>query len=104
MADCNNNGFPGSTDGWVVSSESCGFLSIGARYVREVVPGEIVELTETGVKTITIVDRPNDTPPAFCIFEYVYFARSDSQFEGKVFLISNYTYQIKYYLHCVLKY
>lgn len=65
-----------------MSSESCGFLSIGARYMREVVPGEIVELTETGVKTITIVDRPEGALPAFCIFEYVYFARSDSIFEG----------------------
>lgn len=69
-------------EGWVVSSESCGFLSIGARYVREVVPGEIVELTEAGVKTVTIVDRPEGALPAFCIFEYVYFARSDSIFEG----------------------
>lgn len=70
-------------EGWVISSESCGFLSIGARYVREVFPGEIVELTREGIKTIEIVERPNKRPQAFCIFEYVYFARSDSIFEGK---------------------
>lgn len=70
-------------EGWVVSSESCGFLSIGARYVREVAPGEIVEVSDAGVKTVAIVDRPNAALPAFCIFEYVYFARSDSIFEGK---------------------
>lgn len=70
-------------EGWVISSESCGFLSIGARYVREVFPGEIVELTREGIKTIEIVERPNKKPQAFCIFEYVYFARSDSIFEGK---------------------
>lgn len=65
------------TDGWVISSESCGFLSIGARYEREVEPGEIVEITKNGVRTIDIVKRPPDVKQAFCIFEYVYFARSD---------------------------
>ncbi|XP_046472385.1 amidophosphoribosyltransferase isoform X2 [Neodiprion pinetum] len=71
-------------DGWVISSESCGFLSIGARYVREVFPGEIVELTREGIKTIDIIERPDKKPQAFCIFEYVYFARSDSIFEGQM--------------------
>ncbi|KAL7303561.1 hypothetical protein TKK_0003720 [Trichogramma kaykai] len=71
-------------DGWVISSESGGFLSIGARYVREVFPGEIVELTREGIKTIDIVERPDKRPQAFCIFEYVYFARSDSIFEGQM--------------------
>ncbi|KAJ9596843.1 hypothetical protein L9F63_012099, partial [Diploptera punctata] len=69
-------------EGWVISSESCGFPSVGAQYVREVLPGEIVELTRNGVRTIEIVDRPNGKPPAFCIFEYVYFARSDTIYEG----------------------
>jgi amidophosphoribosyltransferase len=69
-------------EGWVISSESCGFLSIGARYEREVRPGEIVEMTKHGIRTIGIVERPNSKPQAFCIFEYVYFARSDSIFEG----------------------
>lgn len=72
-------------EGWVISSESCGFLSIGARYVREVEPGEIVELTREGVRTVDIVSRPdNSRQTAFCIFEYVYFARSDSIFEGQM--------------------
>lgn len=71
-------------EGWVISSESCGFLSIGARYVREVQPGEIVELTRDGIKTIDIVDCPENRRHAFCIFEYVYFARSDSIFEGQM--------------------
>ncbi|XP_037945867.1 amidophosphoribosyltransferase [Teleopsis dalmanni] len=71
-------------DGWVVSSESCGFLSIGARYVREVEPGEIVELTRNGFRTIDIVERPDHKKIAFCIFEYVYFARGDSIFEGQM--------------------
>lgn len=71
-------------EGWVISSESCGFLSIGARYEREVHPGEIVEMTKDGIKTIGIVERPNAKAQAFCIFEYVYFARSDSIFEGQM--------------------
>ncbi|XP_039971267.1 amidophosphoribosyltransferase [Bactrocera neohumeralis] len=71
-------------DGWVVSSESCGFLSIGARYVREVEPGEIVELTRNGIRTIDVVKLPEYKRIAFCIFEYVYFARGDSIFEGQM--------------------
>ncbi|KAH8241293.1 hypothetical protein KR032_007456 [Drosophila birchii] len=71
-------------DGWVVSSESCGFLSIGARYVREVQPGEIVELTRSGYRTVDTVERPDFKRMAFCIFEYVYFARGDSIFEGQM--------------------
>lgn len=75
----NNN-----AEGWVISSESCGFLSIGARYEREVEPGEIIELTRHGVRTVDIVERPDNKKQAFCIFEYVYFARSDSIFEGQM--------------------
>lgn len=45
-------------------------------------PGEIVEITDHGIKTIDIVERPDNKAMAFCIFEYVYFARSDSIFEG----------------------
>lgn len=71
-------------DGWVISSESCGFLSIGARYEREVLPGEIVEITKKGVRRVDIVRRPLNKLSAFCIFEYVYFARSDSIFEGQM--------------------
>lgn len=71
-------------EGWVISSESCGFLSIGAQYVREVFPGEIIEMTKNGIRTIDIITRPENKSQAFCIFEYVYFARSDSIFEGQM--------------------
>ncbi|XP_044756034.1 amidophosphoribosyltransferase-like [Coccinella septempunctata] len=70
--------------GWVVSSESCGFLSIGAQYVREVYPGEIIEMTREGIKTIDIIKIEGLRSLAFCIFEYVYFARGDSIFEGQM--------------------
>uniref|UniRef100_A0A4W3IU04 Amidophosphoribosyltransferase n=1 Tax=Callorhinchus milii TaxID=7868 RepID=A0A4W3IU04_CALMI len=72
------------TEGWVVSSESCSFQSIGARYYREVLPGEIVQISKHGIKTLDRVPRPGGDPPAFCIFEYVYFARPDSIFEGQM--------------------
>lgn len=87
----NSNDNDENCEGWVISSESSGFLSIGARYLREVEPGEIVELTKHGVKSIGIVERPDDKLPAFCIFEYVYFARPDSIFEGKISYIFNNT-------------
>ncbi|XP_053559913.1 amidophosphoribosyltransferase [Bombina bombina] len=72
------------TEGWVVSSESCNFLSIGAKYYREVLPGEIVKISQDGIQTLDIVPRPAGDPSAFCIFEYVYFARPDSIFEGQM--------------------
>lgn len=78
------NGLDDKAEGWVVSSESCGFLSIGARYVREVLPGEIVEMSRHGIRTVDVVERPADKQQAFCIFEYVYFARADSIFEGQM--------------------
>ncbi|KAM9832611.1 amidophosphoribosyltransferase [Neosynchiropus ocellatus] len=72
------------TEGWVVSSESCSFQSIGAKYYREILPGEIVQISKDGVKSLSIVPRHEDDPSAFCIFEYVYFARPDSIFEGQM--------------------
>lgn len=73
------------TLGWVVSSESCGFHSFGASMCREIKPGEIVELTAKGFESKRIVPLQNpEKPPSFCIFEYVYFARPDSMFEGQM--------------------
>ncbi|CAH2989791.1 unnamed protein product [Chilo suppressalis] len=84
MNGCAKNGIDDKAEGWVVSSESCGFLSIGARYVREVLPGEIVEMSRRGIRTVAVVERPAGKQQAFCIFEYVYFARADSMFEGQM--------------------
>jgi len=67
--------------GYVVASESCALLTIGAKYVREVQPGEILRLDEQGV-TSFVGQKPDKR--ALCIFEYVYFARPDSILEGQV--------------------
>ncbi|XP_015910144.1 amidophosphoribosyltransferase isoform X10 [Parasteatoda tepidariorum] len=72
-------------EGYVVSSESCAFPSVAGRLVREVEPGEIVEITKKGIRSICILPRPKGSSnPAFCIFEYVYFARPDSMMEGQM--------------------
>jgi len=66
--------------GWVFASESCAFGPIGAQFVRELQPGEIVRLDANGVTSwqMSAADHA-----ALCIFEYVYFARPDSLLEGR---------------------
>ncbi len=67
--------------GTVVASESCALLTIGARFIRDVRPGEIVRLDRNGV---TSIQGRRPALPALCIFEYVYFARPDSALEGQI--------------------
>ena len=55
-------------------------------YAGWAVAGEIVQITKEGVKSVCVVPRPKEQPSAFCIFEYVYFARPDSLFEGEFLL------------------
>lgn len=66
---------------YVAASESCALSTIGAKLVREVEPGEIVRLSADG---ITSHQGHPARERAFCIFEYVYFARPDSLLEGQV--------------------
>ncbi|XP_050416470.1 amidophosphoribosyltransferase [Patella vulgata] len=73
-----------NVEGFVVGSETCSFHTIGAKFYRDVLPGEIVEISKSGIKSCGIVPRPNEQLPAFCIFEYVYFARADSIFESQM--------------------
>ncbi len=72
------NGHPA---GYVVASESCALGTIGAEFLREVRPGEIVRLDREGIHSTQGV--PPAPRPAFCIFEYVYFARPDSVIENQ---------------------
>jgi amidophosphoribosyltransferase len=66
-------------DSWMVASETCAFDLIGAEYVRDVEPGELIVLDEAGVTS----HKPFvEAKPAKCVFEYVYFARPDSKIFG----------------------
>ncbi|BBK31684.1 amidophosphoribosyltransferase [Stella humosa] len=64
---------------WILTSETCAFDIIGAEFVRDVEPGEMVVINEAGIRSIFPFARP---PKRFCVFEYIYFARPDSIVEG----------------------
>jgi len=66
-------------DSYVFASETCAFNLIGAEFVREVGPGEMVVIDKDGIRSTKIL--PNNRK-AFCIFEFVYFARPDSTIYG----------------------
>jgi amidophosphoribosyltransferase len=67
-------------DSWVVASETCAFDMIGAKYLRDVQPGEILLINEKGLKSLTPFKK---VKRAFCIFEFIYFARPDSMIFGE---------------------
>jgi amidophosphoribosyltransferase len=68
-------------DGWVVSSETCALDIIGAEYVREIEPGEMVVITAAkGVQSFKPFEQKKSR---FCIFEHVYFSRPDSIIGGR---------------------
>ena len=66
--------------GWVIASETCALDHIGATFVREIEPGEIVAIDDSGVKSY----REPSTRKALCIFEYIYFARPDSVIDNRL--------------------
>lgn len=65
---------------WVISSESCGLDVVGAEFVRDVEPGEMVVIDEEGLKSYRFA---TPTKRASCVFEYIYFARPDSVIDGQ---------------------
>ena len=65
--------------GWVVASETCALDIVGASFVREIEPGELVAIDSSGVRS----QRFAKTKHAGCIFEYVYLARPDSVIRGR---------------------
>jgi amidophosphoribosyltransferase len=68
-------------EAWVLASETCAFDQIHAKFVRDVEPGEIVIIDECGPRSVQAF--PGHERQAFCIFEYVYFARPDSTIAGR---------------------
>ncbi|MHC4387852.1 MAG: amidophosphoribosyltransferase [Planctomycetota bacterium] len=67
---------------YVVASETCALDAIGAKFIREVEPGEIVRLDEKGLSSRFFVS-PGTVTPAHCIFEHVYFAKQNSCIFGE---------------------
>jgi amidophosphoribosyltransferase len=72
-------------DSYCVASESCAFDIIGARFLRDVEPGEIVTLTAGGLRTRMGVRSERR---ALCVFEHIYFARPDSRLGGQVLQVA----------------
>lgn len=66
-------------DSWVLASETCAFDLIGATYVRDIEPGEMVVIEGGNIESMFPF---KDAESKFCVFEYVYFARPDSNLEG----------------------
>jgi len=66
--------------GWVIASETCALGHIGAQLSREIEAGEIVVIDKDGVRNF----KKKSNKKAFCIFEYIYFARPDSLIQGKL--------------------
>ncbi|HYF65620.1 MAG TPA: amidophosphoribosyltransferase [Herpetosiphonaceae bacterium] len=67
--------------GWVVASESCALDTIGAEFIREVQPGEVLQIDADGPRTIA---HHPAAKQALCLFEYIYFARPDSELQGQL--------------------
>jgi amidophosphoribosyltransferase len=68
-------------EGWIVASESPALDVVGATFVREIAPGEMVTITEKGVTSIQLLE-PAPGKQKLCIFEFVYFARPDTYLMG----------------------
>ena len=67
-------------DAWVVASETCAFDLIGAEYVRDIEPGEMLRISKSGLESIHFTPEKMHQ---HCIFEHVYFARPDSLVFGR---------------------
>lgn len=65
--------------GYALSSESCGLDVVGAEFVRDIQPGEMVVIDDTGIQSY----RFDEAKPSMCVFEYIYFARPDSIVDGQ---------------------
>jgi amidophosphoribosyltransferase len=76
------NGGPAS---YCVASESCAFDLIGAQFLREVQPGEMITLTEGGFRSRMVAEGERH---AMCVFEHIYFARPDTRLGGTVLQVS----------------
>ncbi len=65
---------------YVLASETCALDIIGAEFIRDIEPGEVVVITEDGIESLRPFENVRHT---FCVFEYIYFARPDSTIENR---------------------
>lgn len=65
---------------YMVASETCALDIVGARYIRDIEPGEVLEISSAGLKSTRLASNGKH---AFCIFEYIYFSRPDSRIFGE---------------------
>lgn len=79
VANGSSNGT--QNQGYIVASETCAFDLVGAEFVRDIAPGEVLEIDEQGNLKSSYL-RANISP-ALCVFEYIYFARPDSVIDGR---------------------
>jgi amidophosphoribosyltransferase len=71
-------------DGYIVASETCAFDLVGATFIRDIEPGEILQIHRDGsLHSDYSIRNPKGSERAFCVFEYVYFSRPDSSVQGK---------------------
>jgi len=66
-------------DGYIVASETCAFDTIGAKFIRNINAGEMIVVDQNGVRTV----REKKGKVSHCLFEYIYFARPDSQVDNR---------------------
>ncbi len=66
--------------GYFLASETCAFDTIGATFIRDLESGEMVVLDENGTHSRQLIDSPSSN---LCVFEYIYFARPDSNLQGR---------------------
>ncbi len=68
------------TGEYIVASETCALDAVGAKFIRDIEPGEIVVFSKDGIKSIR--EHCGKRPSSLCVFEYIYFARPDSVVDG----------------------
>jgi len=70
--------------GWVVASESCALDNLGAEFIREIDPGEVVVIDGDGLRSAVWPGISEERPRALCVFELIYFSRPDSVMDGQL--------------------
>ena len=71
-------------DGWIIASETCALDNLGADFVREIEPGEVVSIDRNGLRSSIWPGTTSGKGRALCVFELIYFSRPDSVLDGQL--------------------